>query len=570
MQSTSSAVSAPFAEALDAFVNADLFAGARFGIAVRTLDDSALIYGRNEDQLFIGASTTKIPTSAAALAALGSDYRFSTVVRAAGPVDASGSLAGDLVLVPSGDPNLSNRIVNDTIEFRNMDHAMSALPAGAPIERDPLTVIHDLARQIAASGIRRVHGIVRVDLGIFPERDRELGTGVYVSPIVVNDNIIDVTCTAGSRVGEPVSIVSTPPTTYVRFIVEATSARAESLPAIVFDELGIIDGTHTVAIRGTLPIDANVHFPYPVLAPSRFATTVLTEALVAAGVAIEPADPLANVVTHGCDGPIVATHTSPPLGEAIKVVMKVSQNLHAQMLPSIVGAHAAGSPGEGALQAGFDTARELFASWDVDASGARQGDGCGTVGFFTPRYMCALLAAIAQQSFADCFAASLPILGRDGSLHDIQVNAPAAGHGASKNRNARVRRPSQRSGLCDLKGARRFRYNRRRQKACVHRVRQRRNNPIGGRHPRRRRSPRSNRRLHLPPTLTPAVSSRAGRGTATIAPSEPSDATSASADPTSTRAAPPCRPGLIVKTNVAGAPRTVNVRSDVAWSTTSG
>ncbi len=51
----------------------------------------------------------------------------------------------------------------------------------------------------------------------------------------------------------------------------------------------------------------------------------------------------------------MAEHVSPPLSEEIKVTLKVSQNLHASMTPSIVGALVTPPhKGNGSEQAGFD------------------------------------------------------------------------------------------------------------------------------------------------------------------------------------------------------------------------
>src|SRR4029453_9935747 len=109
-----------------------------------------------------------------------------------GDVDADGVLRGDLVLVASGDPNLSARVrPDDTLAFENEDHSYDGDPNTRAVPGDPLLVIRALASQVAARGIRKVDGRVLVDVTLFPEGQRELGTGVVISPIMVNDNIVD-------------------------------------------------------------------------------------------------------------------------------------------------------------------------------------------------------------------------------------------------------------------------------------------------------------------------------------------------------------------------------------------
>jgi len=97
-----------------------------------------VIYALNADKLFVPASTTKILTEGTLLAKLGADYRFHTRIYRTGPVDSKGKLKGDLILVASGDPNLSNRIQSDgTLAFVDQDHSYQ----GPALPGDPLLVI---------------------------------------------------------------------------------------------------------------------------------------------------------------------------------------------------------------------------------------------------------------------------------------------------------------------------------------------------------------------------------------------------------------------------------------------
>src|SRR5581483_11736374 len=84
----------------------------RFGIEVYSLADNNVLYSLNAQELFIPGSTTKILSVGTALEALGPDFRFHTKVYRTGPVK-NGTLDGDLVLVASGDPDISGRIQPD-------------------------------------------------------------------------------------------------------------------------------------------------------------------------------------------------------------------------------------------------------------------------------------------------------------------------------------------------------------------------------------------------------------------------------------------------------------------------
>ena len=102
-------------------------------------------YSRQPTLGLIPASTLKLLTTAAALAELGPDSRFTTDVRAAGPPAADGGV-GDLYLVGGGDPLLS------TAEF--------ASDGGYLGQRRRSTSIEALADKVVAAGVRRVGRIL--------------------------------------------------------------------------------------------------------------------------------------------------------------------------------------------------------------------------------------------------------------------------------------------------------------------------------------------------------------------------------------------------------------------------
>src|SRR5258708_16510795 len=176
------------------------FAHANFGIEFYSLDTGKVVYALNADKLFVPASTTKILTEGALLATLGADYRFHTRVYRTGPIDNHGTLKGDLVLVASGNPNLSNRIQPDgTLAFVDEDHSY----AGPALPGDPLLVIKQLAKDVAAKGIHKIEGRVLIDTTLFPDGPREGGTNVVMSSIMVNDNVIDLIGSPRAKECEP-------------------------------------------------------------------------------------------------------------------------------------------------------------------------------------------------------------------------------------------------------------------------------------------------------------------------------------------------------------------------------
>jgi PBP4 family serine-type D-alanyl-D-alanine carboxypeptidase len=417
---------------IDAITSRPEFKHAIFGIQFSALDTGTPVYVKNADTFFVPGSTTKLVTMGSALQLLGADYRFHTRIYRTGDVDSAGTLTGDLILVASGDPNLSNRIrPGDKLAFENVDHNYGG-PDSHGLEGDPLVVVRQLAGAVAGHGIKRVEGRVIVDASLYPEGDREGGTGFVLSPIVINDNAVDLVIRPGQSEHAPASIDISPKTSYVTFVNNITTGAPGSHSTVdVASDVAAGDGSRTVTLTGTIPADARPTMSgYRVPEPSRFAEVVLAEALHERGIVAAPrraenkidASSLTRFYTPDH---VVAEHTSPPFAEEVKVTLKVSQNLHASATPFLLGAVLAH---KGTAEAGFGEMRKFLQTTGADVSGASQSDGAGAAAHFTPAFMTAYLAFMARQPAGRAFREALPVLGKDGTLWNIQTASPAAGH----------------------------------------------------------------------------------------------------------------------------------------------
>jgi len=410
------------------------FARSNFGIEFYDLETGKVIYALNAEKLFVPASTTKLLTEGTVLAKLGPDYRFHTRMYRTGPIDKHGTLKGNLILVASGDPNLSNRIQADgTLAFVDEDHSYN----GPALPGDPLGVIKDFAAQVAAKGIRKIEGRMYVDTSLMPDGQREGGTGVTMSSIIVNDNILDLTAKPGEKVGDPVAFEVSPQTSYFHFINALTTGPANSkLSYDVTDPAARPDGSWEITVSGNVPQGSGPHtFAYQIPSPTQFATAVLREALQAKGTEIKPkkSDALLKDFSsfqHFYNSEYqVAEHVSPPLSEEIKITLKVSQNLHAGMGPYYLGLFV-GKNAKDPLSTGFKIEHAFLMDAKLDLSGASQGDGEGGdwADLFSPDFMCHYLAYWKTRPDFAIFFNGLPILGKDGTLAKIQKDNPGAGH----------------------------------------------------------------------------------------------------------------------------------------------
>ena len=428
LANTAVAQAPSLAERIDRIADRPEFKGAVIGVKVASIDRDSTYYVRNGDQLFVPGSTTKLLTVGTALNLLGADYRFHTKVYRTGPV-AAGTLRGDLVLVASGDPNLSDRIRGDSLLFVNEDHSYGSDPTTDLVAGDPLAVMRELAGQVKRHGIRRIAGRVLVDARLFDANERELGTGVMISPAILNDNIVDLVVSAGERAGAPARLTVLPETPYVHVVNRIVTVAADSATDgdISSDSLNA-DGSRTIVLSGTKRLGGTPGMlGYKVPEPDRFLAAGLRRALADSGVVTTTGTRASRPALPDRYDPdqVVAEHVSLPFSEAAKVILKVSQNLHASMMPYLLGAVLKGAKG---VQGGFDLEHEMLTKAGLDLTGAVQSDGAGGAALFSPDFMVSYLRWMAAQPTFAVFKHGLPILGRDGTLAKISVDAPAAGH----------------------------------------------------------------------------------------------------------------------------------------------
>jgi D-alanyl-D-alanine carboxypeptidase/D-alanyl-D-alanine-endopeptidase (penicillin-binding protein 4) len=125
----------------------------------------------------------------------------------------------------------------------------------------------------------------------------------------------------------------------------------------------------------------------------------------------------------------VGEHVSTPLWTDVHLTLKVSHNLHASTMPFVMGAVLAQAEDK-MDEAGFGEERAFLEKAGLDLTGASQADGAGGAGtaYYTPDFVVHYLDFMAHQPHYQMFHDSLPVLGKDGTLVDIQKQNPAAGH----------------------------------------------------------------------------------------------------------------------------------------------
>lgn len=401
-----------------------------WALLVEDLETGEVLYELNPDQLMVPASTTKLFSTAAALDALGADYRFTTPIYQTGTLAADGTLTGDLILVASGDLTMGGRTnAQGHIAITDLDHGdANEVPGVQLTPQDPAQGFDELAKQVAAAGIKKVSGDVIVDARLF---DTLLVAKTTVSPMAINENLIDVIMMPG-LISETAKLDWRPQTALFKITNKVVTV-AEGEPTNVE-----VSSPHAGEILVTGQISRDVGQlvrTYAVTDPARFGRTLFIEALERAGVDVtanavaeNPADALPANYANAKE---VAKLVSPPFAENLKLTNKVSQNFDANMLPLLL----AMKNGKTTYPEGMALMADFLKKAGVDMNGISLADGQGADpgDYISPRAEVQLLRYMETRPDFATYMDSLPILGVDGTLAEAAPpNSPVIGKVSAK------------------------------------------------------------------------------------------------------------------------------------------
>ena len=412
-----------------------------WGIEVVSLDTGNRLYALNENKLFTPASNTKLFTTAAVLALVGPDYRFKTSVESLGTIDNYGRLNSDLIVVGRGDPNLSGR----------------TLPYNLHTERKapPTQVLIDLADQLVAKGLKYVDGDVVADDSYYvferygegwSQDDLVWEWGAPVSALTINDNVLFVNILPADRPGERAFLNITPYPEYYRIDNRVVTTPQGSGPRKIY--INREPGSNQITFWGNMPQDdAGAGESLAIEDPADFTAKLFRELLEQRGVTIygrprtrhtelasmqtfsvtTVASGGGDVSGHSAPAPLVlASHDSEPLADDLRVINKVSQNLHAELMLRLLGKEKGTS---GSIAGGLEVLRGFLTSADIkpDQFVFYDGSGLSRENLVTPAAVVQLLQYAYGQPWGRMFEDTLPVSGVDGSLNDRLRTPPLKG-----------------------------------------------------------------------------------------------------------------------------------------------
>jgi serine-type D-Ala-D-Ala carboxypeptidase/endopeptidase (penicillin-binding protein 4) len=409
-----------FAERAEKLVQTPPVDKGEWGLLVVDDVSGETLYEKNADKYFVPASNMKLLTTALALDTLGPDYRFRTTMETNGSLAKDGKLSGDLILVGRGDPNLSNR----------------KFPFDAKEEFDgpPEKALAELADAIVARGVKQIAGDIVGDDSYFPRErypdgweidDMVWEYGAAISAIVVDDNTVTLTLTPGEKAGDAVQAAVEP--AEQEFVIKnevVTVGTKEKADLRLTRE----PGSNTVVVSGTLSArSAPRKLVLAIQEPAQHATVMLGKLLADRGVKVDGKPRAQHEPDPGAASrTVLAEHLSVRLGDTVKLVNKISQNLHTEVLLRTA-----------ARQNGVWTdpddlpkfAKAFYVKVGIPEGDVVQTDGSGLSrhDMVTPRAFVTLLEYAQRQSWFPDYYASLPIAGVDGTLNERMKESGIAG-----------------------------------------------------------------------------------------------------------------------------------------------
>jgi D-alanyl-D-alanine carboxypeptidase/D-alanyl-D-alanine-endopeptidase (penicillin-binding protein 4) len=391
-----------------------------WGLLIVDAETGETLFERNADGYFVPASNMKLFTTALALAKLGPDYKFHTTLETRGTISPEGTLSGDVLLVGRGDPNLSNR--RFPFDLRE------------EFDGPPEKVLIELAEALAARGVKEISGDVIGDDSYFPRErypngweidDMVWEYGAAISSIVVDDNTVALTLTPGEKTGDPVLASVSPLTPDFALENDVTTSGPEVKSDLTLTRE---PGANLVVVRGTLPAKgAPRKLVLAIEEPALHAASLLAGLLSERGVKLDGKIRAVHVAdADRAPRTILAEHVSVPLGDSVKLINKISQNLHTEMLlRTAARQNGLWSNAEEMLK----TPQDFYAAAGIAPDDVMQTDGSGLSrhDLVTPRAIVTLLAYAERQTWFAPYYRSLPVAGVDGSLQDRMKATVAAG-----------------------------------------------------------------------------------------------------------------------------------------------
>lgn len=361
------------------------------GALVVDLNTGETLYSRNASKTFIPASNMKLFSDAAALLALGPNYRFQTELSTNAHHLENGVLDGSIYLSLPGDPSFTTNDLN---------HLLSELKTW---------------------GIKRIKGKIKLISsrhGINPyapgwtKKDLTYSYGAPLAPLVLDENRLIVTVNPAARVGEKAVIELRPSNNGVTLNNEVTTKVKATGCGLSY----LMDAKNQLTVRGCIGIGQwSAQQGLAIKNPSIYAKAQIRSELSRLGIQLDGKIVYGKKPKHAL---LLAKHQSKSISQLLAATLKTSDNLYADSLYLHTAAVLKGSP---VNWAGAQSVLKKFLQQEtgikLNKANFTDGSGLSRQDRLTPKQTVELLQFLYSRfPLAYEYIAALPVAGRDGTL----------------------------------------------------------------------------------------------------------------------------------------------------------
>lgn len=393
---------------------------AGLSVAIADVETGAVLFEANADAPQTLASVTKMFSSASVLHYLGPQYKFRTTFWRQGEVRA-GALEGSLLVLGSGDPNISGRFYEDNFN----------------------AVFDTWADGLKRAGVSRVTGDLILNASFFDSvgRHSDWPAGQearwYQAPISAlsyNDNVVLVSIAPGRRIGGPVQVSIDPPTGVLRAV---STARTVNRKRRVRVAVSRAVGSTAVTVSGSVPL-RGVWWSTPIAIddPPRFFGAALRNRLKNVGITVQGRLVERNLRPDAAWN-LVAT-TESDLIASLVVCNKRSQGFYAEQIFKTLSAERLG---KGSWNGSIALTKQFLASLGLEPSviQIRDGSGLSPYNRAPAREVVKFLGSMSRHPYGDAWRSTLASSGdTEGTLRHRFREPELAGRVTAKTGSIRA------------------------------------------------------------------------------------------------------------------------------------
>lgn len=300
----SSTYAAPVQDAVNNIIN-KVDPAINMSISVLDLNTGKNLFQRNPDRALIPASNMKLFSEAAALMALGPEYRFQRQLSTDASGLDSGTLNGSVYLSLPGDPSFTSE---------NM---------------------HTLLSSLSEWGVKQITGnvvLVNANASVDPyppgrdPRDKSHGYGAPIAPVIIDENRITLIVNPGRNIDDPALVDVSAPVGVIAINSTVKTSAKPILSAISYN-LGMdnhLSASGAIG-RGTWALEQQI----PILNPLLYAQDLIKHDLVSQHIILD-----GNVIQGSLPATalVLASQASEPLHQLMADTLKPSDNVFADSL----------------------------------------------------------------------------------------------------------------------------------------------------------------------------------------------------------------------------------------------